>query len=185
MGSLRRALRRADRWRAVALLLMTPPLWLHLMLRSSLSPSSFGTVCGHEIETARMTATTCTATDQFLQPRPGPFERWEDRRMEVKLELRKRRWFCPKDGHYPPSDTLVLARWRTSFLDWWNGSSRVHFVYYNIAVKAGTTVKTVLTSTSPQNGGTFQQQRPESPGHRRHDGLRTDGAWYTERRKRP
>jgi hypothetical protein len=51
--------------------------------------------------------------------------------MEVKLELRKRRWFCPKDGHYPPSDTLVLGRWKTSFLDWWNGISRVHFVYYN------------------------------------------------------
>jgi hypothetical protein len=44
----------------------------------------------------------------------------------------KRRWFETAAGHYPPLDTVVLARWKMSFLDWWHGFyPRFEFVWYD------------------------------------------------------
>jgi hypothetical protein len=48
----------------------------------------------------------------------------------VEVVPTRSKWFCPEDGHYPPPDLVVLARWKISFLDRWYGmNQRVHFVW--------------------------------------------------------
>jgi hypothetical protein len=49
----------------------------------------------------------------------------------VEVVPKRSRWFRPEDGHYPPLDVVVLARWKIGFLDRWAGGSRVHFVWYD------------------------------------------------------
>jgi hypothetical protein len=49
----------------------------------------------------------------------------------VEVVPKGSRWFRPKDGHYPPLDVVVLARWKIGFLDRWAGGSRFHFVWYD------------------------------------------------------
>jgi hypothetical protein len=60
----------------------------------------------------------------------------------MEVVAKRSLWFRPKDGHYPPPDVVVLARWKISFLDLISFldrisfrqhvmNQRVHFLWYN------------------------------------------------------